>query len=108
MESIIKYLKERRSSLLMEIKSGDNTKIKDKIETDTAVAWLEKINESGLEHPKEYDFIKLPDMKTGYSEYHIMNDCESGDVNNWIELKDETGYPVTLIFDDILISRKPK
>ena len=108
MKYVIEYLKKERESLLNQIKNGSQNEIKNKVEIDTAIKWLEKINELELTQPDKYDFLRLPDMKTGYSEYHIMNDCESDDINNWIELKDSEEYPVTLIFDDILISRKPK
>lgn len=33
--------------------------------------------------------ISLPDSQTGYSEHRIINDCESDNPENWLELKIE-------------------
>lgn len=109
MEYVIELLKKEREALLSAIKGGDSDKIKSKVEVEQAVYWLGKIRELGFDCSKEkYEFIKLPDIKTGFSEYHIMNDGDSDNIDDWIEIKDETGYPITLIFDDVLISRRPK
>jgi|GEM_PF-1184775 hypothetical protein len=32
------------------------------------------------------EIISLPDMKTGYSEYRLIDDCESDEKENWIEV----------------------
>jgi len=29
---------------------------------------------------KKHEIIELPDMNTGYSEYRLMNDCETDDI----------------------------
>ena len=106
MHYAVKYLKDKRQSLIEEIRSGKHDKIEDKTEIEKAISWIEKIMELELEHSKSYDFIELPDMNTGYSEYHILNDCGTAEVKDWIEIKDKSGNPITLISGDVLIRSK--
>ncbi|MBP2617804.1 hypothetical protein [Chryseobacterium jejuense] len=49
--------------------------------------------------------FELPDSHTGYSDYRIMNDCESDDPTQWVELKinDEK---IKLSEGDIIIRKK--
>ncbi|BAP31222.1 uncharacterized protein CHSO_2185 [Chryseobacterium sp. StRB126] len=49
--------------------------------------------------------FELPDSHTGYSDYRIMNDCESDDPMQWVELKinDEN---IKLSEGDIIIRKK--
>ena len=107
MKHVIEYLKQRRNALILRIKAGEPTLVSEKVETERAITWLTKISEFSLEKANDYDFIILPDMQTGYSEYHLMNDCESGDIHDWVELKNEAGFPVTLTPGDILLSHRP-
>ena len=102
----IEHLKSERQSLVEKIRGGAHDEIENKVEIENAISWLEKIMELGLKPSNSYDFVKLPDMATGYSEYHIFNDCEMADIENWIELKDEDSKLITLIMDDILIRSK--
>jgi len=102
----IEYLKNERQVLVEKIRGGENDKVESKVEIENAISWLERIIELELKCSTQYDFIKLPNMATGYSEYHILNDCEISDMQNWIELKDEEGKPITLIMDDVLIRSK--
>ncbi|EFC2602492.1 hypothetical protein CT362_004950 [Escherichia coli] len=51
------------------------------------------------------NIIKLVDKNTGYSDYRIMNDCESDDRNLWIEYDNGHGN-ITLNAGDILIKMK--
>lgn len=49
--------------------------------------------------------IQLIDRDTGYSDYRIVNDCESDDRNLWIEY--DNGHDnITLSAGDILIKMK--
>jgi len=75
-------------------------------EVDKAIGWLKKIEELNLKIVHKYDIIELPDMKTGFSEFRIMNDCETDDINHWIELKKDN-YPVSMTPGDVLIIGKP-
>ena len=65
-----------------------------------------KIEELNLQNVQKYDIIELPDMKTGYSGFRIMNDCETDDINKWIELEKDN-HPVFMTTGDILIIGKP-
>lgn len=49
--------------------------------------------------------IKLDDMNTGYSEYRILNDCESDDSKFWIEYTNNNEV-VRLNSGDLLIKMK--
>lgn len=51
------------------------------------------------------DIIKLADTNTGYSEYRIINDCESDNRELWVEYKNENEN-VTINEGDILIKIK--
>ena len=103
---VINHLKNERQILIERIRNGEHGEIESKVQVENAISWLEKIMELELKHSNSYDFIKLPDMRTGYSEYHILNDCEIEDMGNWIELKNEEGKPITLIMDDVIIRSK--
>lgn len=49
--------------------------------------------------------IELPSSNTGYSDYRIINDCESDDPDHWLEVRinDEK---IRLAEGDIVIRRK--
>lgn len=49
--------------------------------------------------------FELPDSNTGYSDYRIMNDCESDDSAQWIELR-INGNNIRLSEGDIVIRKK--
>ncbi|SDI31536.1 hypothetical protein [Chryseobacterium jejuense] len=49
--------------------------------------------------------LELPDSRTGYSDYRIMNDCESDDPAQWIELK-INDKKIKLSEGDIIIKKK--
>lgn len=103
MEYAVECLKKERELLLSAIKNGESDKVKEKVEIDHAISWLEKITKYDLPESKKCNFIKLPDADMGFYSYRIMNDCESEDREDWIELKNENGDPVSLILDDFLI-----
>ncbi len=70
---------------------------------NNAIKWLDKISELKLSDVNKYEIIELPDMNTGYSEYRLMNDCETDDIDSWIEFKDHIG----LVAGDFIICGKP-
>lgn len=71
-------------------------------EINKAIKWLNKIAELELDDVSKYDITKLPDMKTGYSEFRLMNDCETDNIEYWVEFKDHPG----LTTGDFVVSRK--
>ena len=105
MEYAIQSLLTQRDIVLEELKKGKNKEINhEKIaEIKKAIHWLHKLSELKIESTKKYEIVTLPNMETGYSEFRLMNDCESDDIKNWIEFKDHP--PITT--GDIIISAKP-
>lgn len=49
--------------------------------------------------------LELPDSNTGYSDYRIMNDCESDDPAQWIELS-INNEKIRLSEGDVIIRKK--
>ena len=107
MEKVIKYLEERRGQIVGYLQNGEKNYLSDLQEIDKSICWLKKIEELNLEIVQKYDIVELPDMQTGYSEFRIMNDCETDDISQWVELTKDN-YPVTMTLGDILIISKPK
>jgi hypothetical protein len=101
MDNVIKYLEEKYKIIKENIKIEKEYSFELK-EYKNAINWLKKIDELKLENIQKYNIIELPDPKTGYSYYRIMNDCETDDVNEWIELKIEN-EKVEACMGDILI-----
>jgi hypothetical protein len=108
MKTAINYLEQRKNEIRNELKNGnknENLLIELK-EINNSIKWLNKINELQLKTVERYEIIKLPYMETGSSNYRIMNDCETDNTNEWIELKKDN-MPLFMCMDDILIIRKP-
>ncbi|MDM1555206.1 hypothetical protein PYS58_01270 [Chryseobacterium indologenes] len=49
--------------------------------------------------------LELPNSDTGYSDYRIINDCETDDPDQWIELK-INNEEVKLSEGDLIIRKK--
>lgn len=49
--------------------------------------------------------VELPASHTGYSDYRIINDCESDDPDHWVEV-DISGEKIRLSEGDIVIRKK--
>jgi len=105
MKRVIKYLEERRNQIVAYLKNGNDEYLSELQEVDKAIHWLIKIEELNMKNVQKYDVIELPDMKTGYSGFRIMNDCETDDISKWIELRRDN-YPVSMVEGDILIISK--
>ncbi|MVO07541.1 hypothetical protein GOQ30_00015 [Flavobacterium sp. TP390] len=105
MEYVIKTLLADKDLLVEKLKSKENTdaNIERIAQIKKAINWLNKISELKLEEVNKYEMVKLPDMNTGYSEYRLMNDCETDDRMQWIEFKDHIG----LTTGDFIIGKKP-
>lgn len=106
MQSSVNILKSKREDIVEELKAGENRDrlLALKKDLDKAISWLEKIEELEWENPQKYQIEKLPDMQTGYSEYRIMNDCETDNQEYWIELEMETRPTM----GDFLLISKPQ
>ena len=106
MEKVIKYLEERRNQIVGYLQNGEKNLLPELQELDKSIDWLKKIEELNLRIVQKYDMIELPDMQTGYSEFHIMNDCETDDISQWVTLTKDN-RPVSMTLGDILIISKP-
>ena len=106
MEYVIKVLLAEKDLLVKKLKSKENTDVNIKriAQINKSINWINKISELELKHVDKYEIVELPDMNTGYSEYRLMNDCETEDITQWIEFKDHIG----LTTGDFIISLKPQ
>ena len=107
MGKVIEYLEERRNQIVEYLRNGEKKYLSELQEIDKSINWLKKIEELDLKNVQQYNIIELPDMQTGYSEFRIMNDCETDDISQWIELRKDNS-PISMTFGDILIINKPK
>ena len=106
MKKAIERLEERRNQIIERLKAEENEYLSELQEIDKAMNWLKKIEELNLEIVQKYDVVELPDMTTGYSGFRVMNDCETDDIRQWVELRKDD-HPVCMAEGDILIIRKP-
>lgn len=106
MEYVIKVLLAEKDLLVKKLKSKENTDVNIKriAQINKSINWINKISELELKDVDKYEIVELPDMNTGYSEYRLMNDCETDDIKQWIEFKDHIG----LTTGDFIISLKPR
>jgi hypothetical protein len=98
-------LEQRKDEIKSELKNGNKNEslVVELKEINNSINWLKKINELKLKNVEKYEIIELPDTNTGYSFYRIMNDCETDNRKDWIELN----IPVKMCMGDILIISKP-
>lgn len=91
MNNVIKGLKIEREQLIHKLKTAQGNVhaqiLEKKLALDTAIQWLEKIEILQLHHPNDYTFAQLPDTKTAFSEYKIVDTLESEDPKDWQEVK---------------------
>ena len=106
MRKVIEHLEKYRNHIVEHLKNREEEYLTELQELDKAISWLRKVEELNLSIVQKYDIIRLPDMETGYSAFRIMNDCETDDINQWIELKKD-GCPVSMTQGDVLIIEKP-
>jgi hypothetical protein len=108
MKTAIDYLEQRRNEIKNELRDGNKNKnlLIELKEINNSIKWLNKIKELKLKNVERYEIIELPDMNTGWSFYRIMNDCETYNINDWIEFKKDN-MPLQMTWGDILIISKP-
>ncbi|CAI6085484.1 hypothetical protein PAECIP112173_04656 [Paenibacillus sp. JJ-100] len=91
MNSVIRMLEIKRELLIQELKVAQGEAhsriLEGKRELDTAILWLKKIEILQLHNPNDYIFTKLPETKTTFSEYKIVETLESDDPKDWQEVK---------------------
>ncbi len=94
MKYAIEILKENQSTLIEELRKNNMDReisIEKVSEIKKAITWLSKIEELQLDEVSKYEIVKLPDMQAGWSEFRIMNDCETDDRKYWIEFDKHSG-----------------
>ncbi len=103
MKYVIEILKENQKLLVEKLRQNIDreSNIENISSIKKAIMWLTKIEELKLDDVAKYEIVELPDMRTGFSEFRIMNDCETDAPKDWIEFKDHPG----LVQGDFVISR---
>ena len=97
MNTTIQFLKEKQTQLVEQLRRENATvpeTLQEKKDIDKAIVWLKNIEKQNLEHPTRYEWVELPWMQNGFSDYRIMSDCETDDREHWLEFK--TPSTVTL------------
>ncbi len=104
LNEIIEKLIEIRDTEVDKLKSGNKDSLKMKLELDRAIKCLKFCNENGLfkNTNETYKVIELPATSELYSEYRLIDDCETEDRNMWKELK-TNGNKLFLHPGDIVI-----
>jgi len=91
MDSVIKMLEIKREQFIQELKAAQGEVhsqiVEKKREIDTAIQWLKKIDTLQLHRSDDYMFAQLPDTRTAFSEYKIVETLESDDPQDWQEVK---------------------
>ena len=99
MLDIINFINKKIGDLHSE-KGGEELKLKLDLLKKLAV-YINNHDVSG----KLDEVVRLGDMNTGYSEYRVINDCESDDSKLWIEYMNNNEN-VRLSPGDLLIKMK--
>jgi hypothetical protein len=106
-EDVIKKLQEIREDTVTELKEGKNELLKFKLDIDRAIKCIEFCSKQNLfsNSKEKYEVIELPLPLTGlFSEYRVVDDCETEDRKYWreLEVKDEK---LVLSPGDIIIKK---
>jgi hypothetical protein len=106
MIEVIEKLEVWKKEIELALTKGKDIKLINlKNEISNSVSCLKMFIENNIKVSKISNVINLPSSNTGYSEYRIMNDCETDQINNWIELK-INDKPIRCNEGDILILMK--
>ena len=109
MKDIIGLLQKERIKTVDALKQGDQQQLSYLQQIDKALGWLKMIKENKLENVGKYVVCRLPELPSEssglYSFYHIMQDYESPNIEDWEEYKTD-GQALLLSVDDIIITRK--
>ncbi|WP_313563423.1 hypothetical protein [Ruminiclostridium cellobioparum] len=87
--NVIEKLHELRNIEVEKLKAGNKDSLKSKLELDRAIKCLSFCNKNNLftNTNENYQVIELPMTSDLYSEYRIIDDCETEDRNMWKELE---------------------
>lgn len=103
MDAVIEKLKSWKIEIMHQLqKEKTNDLITNINEIDKSIYFLELLSKFNISPNEINTFIELPVSKTGYSEYRIMNDCESENRNFWLELM-HNGKPIRCFGKDLIM-----
>lgn len=109
MEKVIKELEELRDKAISELKKGNQEALEIKLEIDRAILCLRFCDEHKLFNnlKEKYEVIELPfpSGSGGFSEYRIIDDCETEERKYW-KVLEENGEEVALFPLDIVIKNR--
>lgn len=93
MDYVINKLQELRDNVIEDLKQGKKEFLKTKLELDRAISCLEFCIEHDLfsDNKEKYSVFELPlpDGSGYFSDYRIVDDCETEDKEFWREIKFE-------------------
>jgi hypothetical protein len=95
----------KRIQNLIEENRDKESNIKLKQELSQIIYLLDILNIHTINKNTIETVVELPPSDTGYSEYRVINDCESDHSENWIELS-LNNQPLRLAEGDIIIKKK--
>lgn len=87
-DHIIRQLYAEKDNIKQQLKNDIADKtffIHKKIECEKALQWLILAQKNHINPQNIKNIFYLPYTNCGYSEYRVMNDCETDDKNMWIE-----------------------
>lgn len=85
--------------------TGKETNIQLKKELSDSLYLLDIFERYGLKKETLDAVFELPHSNTGYSDYRLINDCESDDPACWLEV-DISGERIRLAEGDLVIRKK--
>lgn len=101
---IEKELQRIEQQLASDCTVGNTQNISNKKELKKCLFLIDLAECYNLDQRTIKEIISLPDMKTGYSEYRIINDCESDEMEDWIEIFSD--HTKRLLPGDLIILKK--
>ncbi|AVV52089.1 hypothetical protein [Leptospira santarosai] len=106
LDLVLNLLKKERDERIARLRQNVQTEenLNFKLQMDRAILCLEYCEKYKINPPTIKNTIELPILDTGWSDWRILNDCETDDRSYWIELTKE-GRPVYLSSGDLLIER---
>ncbi|WP_160139604.1 hypothetical protein [Chryseobacterium sp. c4a] len=102
-EFIVREIEKLNDLISNEVNKESNVQLKE--ELSETVHLLDMFNGYQISKKTVDMILELPDFRTGYSDYRIINDCESDDPKQWVELN-INNENVRLSDGDIIIKKK--
>lgn len=100
---ILKQIESINELIRKNINKEENIKLKN--EFNNILYLISLTNKFDINKNDIEDILVLPEEKTGYSEFRIINDCESDNKEYWTECK-INNKAIRLYPNDIIIKKK--